>query len=112
MTAAMNIHATKLRPSSAFLAWRQDLGTGRYASSATCPLCAQSAENSTISRHDLDAPRAVIRVRPVMIRSLRPLSRLAATVGVAAIALFASACGYNEVVNRDQDVQAAWAEVE
>lgn len=48
----------------------------------------------------------------VRIRSLRPLARRAPLLGVVALALSASACGYNEVVNRDQDVQAAWAEVE
>ncbi|NJK89728.1 MAG: LemA family protein [Myxococcales bacterium] len=33
-------------------------------------------------------------------------------VTAAGIAMFATGCGFNEVVNKDQDVQAAWAEVE
>ena len=43
---------------------------------------------------------------------LKLRSRALAPLGAAALAWFASACGYNEVVNRDQDVQASWAEVQ
>lgn len=49
---------------------------------------------------------AVSRLRRLPSAGTAPLL-LALATGVVA-----SGCGYNEVVNRDQDVQAAWAEVE
>jgi len=39
-------------------------------------------------------------------------ARLPRLLAVLGLATAASACGYNEVVNKDQDVQAAWAEVQ
>src|SRR4051794_7396807 len=33
-------------------------------------------------------------------------------LGVVVVSLAASGCGYNEVIERDEDVKAAWAEVE
>lgn len=42
-------------------------------------------------------------------QSPRSLFGLLCAVGLA---LFASGCGYNEIIDRDEDVKAAWAEVE
>ena len=40
------------------------------------------------------------------------LTRLAGALALLAVALSGSACGYNEVIDRDEQVKAQWAEVQ
>lgn len=49
---------------------------------------------------------------PVLLLRHVKAFRLPHLFATVALAVGASACGYNEVVNKDQDVQAAWAEVQ
>ncbi len=54
---------------------------------------------------------SIQRSLPVPKRSVR-FSWLSSLPLVLLAALFASSCGYNEVIERDEDVKAAWSEVQ
>jgi LemA protein len=45
-------------------------------------------------------------------RSKKPFGAFAQVTLLAALALPVTGCGYNEVIDRDEDVKAAWGEVE
>ncbi len=49
---------------------------------------------------------------PQRMSSMRSRTSLGGLLLLASAALFASGCGYNEVIDRDEEVKGAWAEVQ